>query len=102
MLDSIEEALDQVAFLIDVLVVRDDLRSGSARGNDGLGTGCGDEGAKPIGIVTFVGEQMFEGYAADQVLGLDDVVDLAGCEDEPSGIAQRIHANTDLRAQAAA
>src|SRR3974390_472330 len=101
MLDPIEEALDQVAFLIEVLVVRDDLRSGSARGNDGFGTGCGDAGAEPIGIVAFVGEQMFEGYAGDQVLGLEDVVDLAGGEDEPSGIAQRIHANTDLRAQAA-
>src|SRR3974390_347863 len=101
MLDLIEEALDQVALLVDVLVVGDDLRSGSAGGNDGFGTDCGDAGAKPIGIVAFVGQQMFEGYAADQVLGLNDVIDLAACEDEPSGVAQRIHADTDLCAQAA-
>ena len=45
---------------------------------------------------------MFEGYAADEVLGLQDVVDLASRQDEANWIAERIYAHTDLRAQAAA
>src|ERR1700704_4072275 len=45
---------------------------------------------------------MFEGNAADQVLGLEDVVHLAAREDEANWIAQRIHTRADLGAQAAA
>ena len=39
---------------------------------------------------------------ADQVLGLADVMHLACGQDEANGIAERVHADIDLRAQAAA
>jgi hypothetical protein len=102
MLDLIEEALHQIAVLVNVLVVGNSLRSRAGRGNDGDGTDVCDTGAKPIGIIAFVGQQMFERNATDQVLGLEDVVDLATRQDEANGIAKRINARTDLGAQAAA
>ena len=102
MLDLVEEALDQIAVLVDVLVVRDGLRSRSGRGNDGGGTSVCDAGAKPIGVIAFVGQEMFEGNTADQVLGLEDVVHLAARQDEANRIAKPIHARADLGAQAAA
>jgi len=102
MLDLVEEALDQITFLVDVLVIGDGLRSRAGRWNDSLGTDLRDALAKPIGIVAFVGEEMIEGNAADQIFGLEDVVHLAGGEDKANGIAKRINASADLRAQAAA
>src|SRR2546423_4876584 len=102
MLDLVEEALDQIAVLVDVLVVGDGLRSRSGRWNDGRRPGICDAGAKPIGVIALVGQQMFERNAADQVLGLDDVVHLATGQDEANGVAKRIHAGADLGAQAAA
>jgi hypothetical protein len=101
MLDLVEEALDQIAFPVDVLVVWDGLRPGAGRWNHGFCAGFCDASAKPISVVAFVG-QMIEGYAADQILDLEDVVHLASCQDEANGIAKRIYARTDLRAQAAA
>jgi len=102
MLDFVEEALDQIALLVDMLVIRDGLRSRSGRRNDRLGTGLCDARTKPIGVITPVGQQMFERQAADEVLGLDNVVHLAASQDEADGIAKRIHAGADLGAQAAA
>jgi len=102
MLDLVEEALDQIAVLVDVLVVGDGLRSRAGRWNDGSAAGVCDAGAKPIGVIAFVGQEMFEGNAADQVLGLEDVVHLAAREDEANGIAKRINGGADLGAQAAA
>src|SRR5436305_424566 len=101
MLDLVEEALDQIAVLVDVVVVGDGLRPRSGRGNDSRGTRLCDAGAKPIGVVALVGQEMFERDAADQVLGLEDVVHLAAGQDETNGIAKRVDARTDLGAQAA-
>src|SRR5438105_14274747 len=98
MLDLVEEALDQIAVLVDVLVVGDGLRSRPGRWNDGSAAGVRDAGAKPIGVIAFVGQEMFEGNAADQVLGLH----LAAGEDEANGVAERVHARADLGPQTAA
>jgi hypothetical protein len=100
--DLVDEALDQVALLIEVLVVRNGLRAGAARRNDGLGANVCDGGAKAIGVKAHVGEQVFERKAADQALSLADVVDLACGQDEADRIAEGIDADVDLRAQAAA
>ena len=72
------------------------------RWNDGLGARLCDVGTKPIGIIALVGQQMFERNAADQVLGLKDIVHLATGQDEANGVAKRIHTGTDFGAQAAA
>ena len=102
MLDFVEEALDQIALLVDVLVIRDGLRARSGRRNDRLGTRLCDAQAKPIGVIAPVGQQMFERQAADEILGLEDIVHLAAGQDEADGIAKRIHTGADLGAQAAA
>ena len=50
-----------------------------------------DARAKPIGVIALVGQQMFEGNAADQVLGLENVVHLTTGEDEANGVARLSH-----------
>ena len=45
---------------------------------------------------------MFKRHAADEVLGLENVVHLAAGQDEADGIAKCIDTDTDLGAQAAA
>jgi len=102
MLDLVEEALNQVAFLINVLVVRDGLRTGCNRGNHGRCADLGNASTKAICIVAFIGQEMFKRNPADQVLGLKDIVHLTTGQDEANGVAKRIHARTDLGAQAAA
>src|SRR3954453_3424847 len=102
MLDLVEEPLDQVAFLVDVFVVRQGSRSGGDRWDDSLCPSFCNAGAKMIGVEAFVGQEMIEGQAGDQVLGLQDVVHLAGSENEGNRIAERVHTRAYLRAQAAA
>src|SRR6516225_3774723 len=102
MLDLIEEPLDQIALPVDVLVVRAGLRTRADRWDHRFGTHLCDAGAKPIGVIALVGQKMFEGNAADQVLSLENVVLLAGGQDEANRIAERIHARADFGAQAAA
>jgi hypothetical protein len=65
MLDFVEEALDRIAFLIDVLVIRDGLRSRLGRWNDRLGTHLCNARTKPI-CVTEVQEAL-SSAAADRV-----------------------------------
>ena len=67
-----------------------------------VGAAFCDSGAKFIGVVALVGEQVFEGQTADQSLGLANVVDLAWGQDEADRIAESIDADIDLGAQAAA
>ena len=102
MLDLVEEPLDQIALLVDVFVVRQGSRSGRERWDYGLCPSLCNAGAKTIGVEALVGQQMIEGQAGDQVLGLEGIVHLARSQNETNGIAERIHARADLRAQAAA
>jgi hypothetical protein len=102
MLDFVDEPLDQIAVLIDVLVVRDGLRSRTARWDHGLCTGFCDSGTKVIGVKAHIGEQVRERKPADQVFGLEDIMYLAWGQDEADGIAEGIHAYVDLRTQATA
>jgi hypothetical protein len=102
MLDFVDEPLDQIAILIDVLIVRDGLRSRAARWDHGFRTGFCDSSAEAIGVKAHIGEQILERKPADQVFGLEDVMHLAWGQDESNGVAERIHTDVDLRAQAAA
>src|SRR3974390_1748289 len=102
MLDFIEEPLDQVALLVDVLVVWDGLRSRAGRRDYRLAPSLSNAGTKAIGVEPSIGQQLVERQTADQILGLEDVVRLAWGQNEANGITQRVHARADLRAQAAA
>jgi hypothetical protein len=60
MLDLVDEAFDQIAFLVEIFVMRNGLRSRTARGNYGFGAAFRDGCTKFVGIITLVGEQVFE------------------------------------------
>src|SRR3972149_3109825 len=102
MLDLVEEPLDQIAVLVNLLVVDDGLRPGAVRRHYGLGPGGSDRVAEAIGVVTLVGEQLLERQPADEILGLSDVVHMTRGEDEAERVAKRIDPRIDLCAQAAA
>src|SRR5205085_11865390 len=96
------ETLDQIAFLVEVLVIRDGLRARAARRDHGPRADFCHGGAKAIGVKAHVGEQVFERKTADQALSLANVVDFARSQDEADRMAKGIDADADLRAQAAA
>jgi hypothetical protein len=102
MLDLVDEPLDQVALLVEVLVVRDGSRAGAIRRDDGLGARICNGGSKAVGIVTLVSEQVFEGKTLDQALCLTDIGDLTCRQDKADRIAESVDGNADLRAQTAA
>ena len=102
MLDLVDEPLDQIALPVEVLVVWDGFRSRTTRRDHGLSVDLSNFTAESIGVIAHVSEQVVEGDAADQVLGLADVMHLACGQDEANRIAEGVHADIDLRAQAAA
>lgn len=102
MLDLVDEPLDQIALLVEELVVGDGLGARAARWNDCLGAELGDASAKAIGIKAHIGEEILEEKTTDQALGLANVVDLACGQNEADGIAEGVDPNVDLGAQAAA
>jgi hypothetical protein len=61
-----------------------------------LSAGFADSGAKVIGVVGPVGENIFGGQVGDQRLGLRGVVVLTGGEDEAHRVAKRIDAAWSL------
>ena len=98
MLDLVHEPLDQVALLVEVLVVRDSLRAGAVRRDNGLSASLCDGGSKAIGVVALVSEQVFEGKTFDQALCLTDISDLTCRQDEADRIAEGVDTDVDLRA----
>jgi hypothetical protein len=102
MLDFVDEPLNQIAVPVDVLVIWDGLRSSTDRGDHGLRTSFCDSGAKAIRVKALISEQVLERKTTDQVFGLDDVMHLPWGQNEADRIADGIHANVDLRTQAAA
>jgi transposase len=101
MLDLVDEAFDQVALLVEVLVVRNGLLSRGFGRNDRVGT-KGEISPDPIGVVGAIGKHMLGGDAVDQGLGLRAVVDLTWREDQPERIAESVDGDMDFRAQPAA
>ena len=62
--DGIDEALDDIAFLVCLLVVGAFLMAIAARRNDRLGTGRLDLLDKPIAVVCFVSDLFFASLLA--------------------------------------
>ena len=102
MLDLAEEPLDEVALLVDMLVVGDGLRSRCYRWNDSLGLGGIDGRAGTVAVVAFVGEELVEVEPLDQGLRLLAVVDVPARQDEAQRIAESVDDDVDLRARATA
>jgi len=101
MFDLAEEAFDEVAFFVDVAVVRDRRRARGCGWYDRLspeGQICPD----PVGVICLIGDDVLGREAFNQGFGLRAVVDLAGSEKKADRIAERIDGDVDLGAQPAA
>lgn len=101
MLDFVDEALDEVTFLVAILVVGDLLRSRSEGGDNSLGTES-EKSSELIGVVGLIGNDVTGDKAVDQGFSLRAVVDLASRRDQAQGVAQSIDSDVDLGGQAAA
>jgi hypothetical protein len=112
MLEFVDEAFDHVALAVEMPVVADDTRPGRVRRDHGFRAKCGDGGADAVGIVGLVGDHVLGPLAFEQRLGLRGVlwgagspqprrVRLAGREDEPDELAERVDEQMDFAAQAA-
>jgi hypothetical protein len=99
--DFAEEALDEVAFLIEGGIEAAPLSGGFASRNDGDGDGAvdGTDGALPV--IGFVCHDVARIQAIEQWFDLGDVVALTTGEDEANRTTQGIGCDMDLGRQAA-
>ncbi len=101
MFELVEEALDDVAFLVELGVIGA-LHPAVAPGrDDGLGAGSGDTVNQMICVIAFVGERRLRLDGLDEFMGESDVVALSGAGDQADRVAQRIAGGMDLGAQSA-
>ena len=97
-----EEVLDQVACLVEVLVVRSRLLAVALGRDHGGLAGLLQRLEHPLlGVECLVGDQQVGGEAGQEGIGTLEVVGLPGREREPGRIAEGIDRGVDLRAQAA-
>lgn len=102
MLELTEEALDAVAFLVEIGVVRAlDLAVALGRDDD-LGAVSSNPVGEMVGIVSLVGEGRAGLDTVDQLMGEGDVVALAGRGDQSDRKPERLGGGMDFGAQAAA
>ena len=90
--ELVEEALDDVALLVEFGVIGTLERAVPLGRNDRLAAAFSDLVAQVIGVVALVGDRDVRGEAVDQVVRESDVVALAGRADQAHRIAQRIAA----------
>jgi hypothetical protein len=102
MLDFVDEALDEMTFLVDVLVVGDRLGSRDHGWNHGGDRTIGQVRPELVGVKGFVADHLVGGDQVDQGFGLRALVDLPGREKKPERIAKGVDGDMDLRAQATA
>ena len=101
MFEFVEEALDNVAFFVE-LGVAGSLDLAVALGwDDDLGAGSGDVLDQMICVIAFVGKCRLGLEAIDQIMGESDVVALSRAGDQADRVAQRIAGGMDLGAQPA-
>ena len=100
-LDAREEALDQIAILVQVRVVGAELLSIGARGDDCLGAAGLDVLNQGIGIVALVGYYRIGANVRDQLGGSLDISELTRTEDQAQRIAKSIQCGVHFCAQSA-
>ena len=82
-LEPAKATFDDVATFISLLVVSDFLRTVGLAWNNGFDTALFEETPDRVGVVAFVGKELFDaGNHADAFLGHDAICRIAGCEDE--------------------
>jgi hypothetical protein len=100
-LDFVDEAFDEMTFLVALFVVGNGLLS-RRQGGDHGGSAESEKGPEFVGVVSLVGDDVAWDKAVDQGFGLRAVVDLAGRRDQPQWIAERVDGDVDLGGQTAA
>jgi hypothetical protein len=103
-LELVHQALHQVALPIDVRIVRRGMRAPASRGDHRLGTPFLDGLAEAVGVIVPVGQHLLdlvEGRGVEQVVGLGQVMGLAGRQREVLRLAQGLRAQMDLGAEPA-
>ena len=99
--DLVDEALDQVAFLIEMPVIVPLFAAVFLGRNDCLGTAISNRLEQCVDIVGSVGNQMRELKGVDQRLGLCAVMAFSAGQNETEWIAQCIDKDVNLGAESA-
>ena len=98
--ELVEEALDDVALLVEVGVVGTLDLAVSFRRDDGRRSGLNDALDEMVGVIALVGNGRAGVEAVDKIMGKGNVVALAGSADQTDRIAKRIAGGMDFGAQA--
>jgi hypothetical protein len=99
--DFVDEAFDEMAFLVAMFVVGNRLLSRCQCWDHGNGAES-KKGSEFVGVVGLVGDDVAGDKAVDQSFGLSAVVNLAGGGDQPQRVSERVDGDMDLGGQAAA
>ena len=100
MFEFVEEALDDVALLVEFGVVGALDFAVSLWRNDDPGSGFSDPVSEMIGIIALVGQRGLSRKALDEIMGEGDVVALTWRADQADRIAVGVAGGVDLGAQA--
>lgn len=101
MFDLAEEALDQVAVLVDCGVEATPTSGCGSTRDDRFCSGCSDSVHGALTIVALVSQHMVCRQPFEQPFDLRDVIALTAGQNEAHGIAERIGGGMNLGAQAA-
>ena len=102
MFDFVEEPLDEIALAIECEIAKPLHKPVRLGRNDGDCPASFDQFHNGIAVVTLIGQHIVCGDIFQQGLGLGAVSDIAGCQGQANGIAQRIAQGVEFCGQAAA
>jgi len=102
MLETCEEALDQIASTVEMPIEFAWCEAIGSGRNHSFGASGFDSGYEMIGVVALVGHHSLPRQIFDQCRGAVDIGDLSGREDNAQRIAQRIDGNVQFACQSAA
>src|SRR5664279_5694009 len=91
MFDACEEALDQIAVLVQMRIVEPEFLSVGTWRDDRLGTAGLDALNQGVGVVALVGDHRIGSDVGDQIGGEIDIGDLARTQDPVSYTHLRAH-----------
>ena len=100
--DFVDEAFDQMAFLVELGIVSDDPSARAVGGDNGDRAALHQVRPEGIGVEGLVGDQDFHGQPVEQRFGLRHFVALAGSEADAQRVAEAIDSDVQLGAQPAA
>jgi hypothetical protein len=99
-LDFVEEALDQMAFTVQVMVIVTRLFAVATRRNNRGSLMFKNKSQQIITVIATVSQEVGKAQAIQERLGLRDVMPLSASEPKPQGITQAIYTDVDFGAEA--